>query len=1035
MRRWMMRACAAATVVLVFGVGVAELAAQTPYNRYIPYYGKNRVKYDKFEWFIYSTDHFEFYYYPDIEPHLERIAGYAESAYQQISADLKHDLAFKVPIVLFSTQSEFQQQNVLPGELPEGVAAFAEPYRNRMVLPIDEPPDQLYRLITHELSHIFEFDIIPRGIIRRGLPLWVDEGLADYLAGVWRPLDMMTVRDAAVADFVPKMTDLEGYGNFANPRLIYNLGHAAFEFIESKWGKEGIRQFLFALRKNVVGGGEEPYEEALKVSPEEFDDQFKKYLEDRFKPFRDKERPADYGRDLAPKPEKTRYTSVLSIEPSPSGDLLAAVAGNRRDQELDVILVSTKNGEVVRNLTSGFDKDKGFDYIALPGARWNAVPWMSWGPANDRLAYFVRREKQRTLIVQNVVTGKIERRLELKAVDSPESPDFSPDGRSVVFSALSGAVGDIWRIDLETGALENLTKDAFADYAPTFTPDGKSLVYLARVSGNDKLFRLDLASGTKTQLTFGTHDDAGAAFLDPDTLVFASTATDPNQAIEPEVARNGNIYNVWTLGLKTGELRQWTDTVTGNLSPVALRDGDATRIAFVTYFKGEYGVHTIAPKEPIATAASSDFGAPGPVIDFQAPLTHTMVKTNIKKKGAFEKMFLEGRPPVAVGVTSSGNWFGGTAITFTDVLGERQFDAYFASVSQFRQIFGTYTDLSHRFQYAVQGFSQTQFYYGIGAGTLYDAGLGFLDPDNAIAKRKLNGGTFFGIYPLSRSRRIEFFGGVSSYKEEYDDPLLQALAEEYQQEVYGQPIFRDGLAMPLGVSFIQETTVFREFGPLAGNTLRLTYAAAPPVGDWISYQTVDADARYYLRIGGTGLAAFRLRGFHSWGTDPGFFFFGGNNEMRGYEYDQFSGSTGMFANAELRFPLIQAMATPIGVLGGVRGVFFFNVGGAWYDEEAFNFWTSDTEVVRPIVDYAFDPVLGFLPIYGEPQVIDGFRLRDARASYGFGLTTFALGIPMHFDWTWRTLFSKSWEDNLYAYYGGSDWFRRGRFQFWIGYDF
>jgi len=175
-------------------------------------------------------------------------------------------------------------------------------------------------------------------------------------------------------------------------------------------GQGGIRQFLFALRKNVVGGGEEPYEEALKVSPEEFDDQFKKYLEDRFKPFRDKERPADYGRDLAPKPEKTRYTSVLSIEPSPSGDLLAAVAGNRRDQELDVILVSTKNGEVVRNLTSGFDKDKGFDYIALPGARWNAVPWMSWAPANDRLAYFVRREKQRTLIVQSVVTGKIERR-------------------------------------------------------------------------------------------------------------------------------------------------------------------------------------------------------------------------------------------------------------------------------------------------------------------------------------------------------------------------------------------------------------------------------------------------------------------------------------------------------------------------------------------------------------------------------------------------------------------------------------------------
>ena len=73
----------------------------------------------------------------------------------------------------------------------------------------------------------------------------------------------MTVRDAAVADIVPKMSELEGYGNGSNPRLIYNLGHAVFEFIEAKWGKEGIRQFLFSLRKSVIGGGEDAYEEAL----------------------------------------------------------------------------------------------------------------------------------------------------------------------------------------------------------------------------------------------------------------------------------------------------------------------------------------------------------------------------------------------------------------------------------------------------------------------------------------------------------------------------------------------------------------------------------------------------------------------------------------------------------------------------------------------------------------------------------------------------------------------------------------------------
>jgi hypothetical protein len=36
----------------------------------------------------------------------------------------------------------------------------------------------------------------------------------------------------------------------------------------------------------------------------------------------------------------------------------------------------------------------------------------------------------------------------------------------------------------------------------------------------------------------------------------------------------------------------------------------------------------------------------------------------------------------------------------------------------------------------------------------------------------------------------------------------------------------------------------------------------------------------------------------------------------------------------------------------------------------------------------------------------GFKLVDGRASYGIGLETFALGFPIHFDWSWRTLFNR-----------------------------
>src|SRR5882672_9460182 len=900
----------------------------------VPYFGKNNPHYDKFEWHIYTTDHFEIYYYPALEQHLERIAGYAESAYQQISADLKHDLSFKVQLILFKTHSEYEQENIDPGAGQEGVGAFAEPGQKRIVAPIDDPPDRLYGLIVHELTHQFEFDIIPQGLIRRSVPLWVNEGLSDYERGQWEPIDLMQVRDAAVADIIPKMTELEGYGGSGPSRLIYNLGHAVFEFIEAKFGKEGIRQFLFSLRKSVIGGGEDAYEEALRMKKDEFDQNFERYLKDRFKPFRDKERPADYGRDLSPNKEKTHYAEALSIAPSPSGDLIAAVTVNRKDQELDIALLSSKDGSMVRNLTNGFDKDMGFDHLVQMGVDQFANPWMGWSPKGDRLAYFVRTEKERTLIVQNVLTRKIEERIPMKTVDEPESPSFSPDGKFVAFDALRNAIGDIFTINLETKEVTNITQDSFGDRAPTYSPDGKFLVYTARVSGNEKLFRYDFDTKKKTQITFGTQDETAAQFIDDHTLVFASTATDPAVPLEPEVAKNGNIYNIWTLDLKTGELKQYTDALGGNWSAIVLNEGKTNRIAFVSYYKGEYGIHTLERKEPLHTAATADFGAPGQIIDFQAPLQHTLVKENVRRKGAFEKMFIEGRPPINVGVTSNGDLFGGSQVSFGDVLGDKQINLFAASISQYRTLSLSYVNLGRRFQWALQGYSQTQFFYGSLGGVFYDPSYSpFISRDLSIATRTIRGGSVFGIYPINRYRRFEVSGGVVQLNEEYNDPSLQDLANQYQNNTYGQAVFRNGTLVPLGAAFVQETTVFREFGPLAGNTMRLAYDVSPKIGTTLSRQTFDVDVRHYLRLGGSGLLATRFRGFKSFGDFPDFLYFGGNSELRGYDYLQFAGQNTVFANAELRFPLIEAALTPIGVIGGIRGVFFAGVGGAWFNNQ------------------------------------------------------------------------------------------------------
>jgi hypothetical protein len=413
------------------------------------------------------------------------------------------------------------------------------------------------------------------------------------------------------------------------------------------------------------------------------------------------------------------------------------------------------------------------------------------------------------------------------------------------------------------------------------------------------------------------------------------------------------------------------------------------------------------------------------------------VRKNIRPKHAFEKFSLDTRPGINVGVTSGGNFYGGTDLTFTDVLGDKQMNFYASSLSTYRTFAFGYTNIERRFQYALQAYSQESFFYSNAVTqALYDPALApFVDRDLSIGSRSTRGMTGYGIYPFNRYARVELSGGYFHISEKFNDQTLGDLAADYQQRTYGTQLFRNGNMLPLGLGLTRETTVFREFGPIAGSTQKIEFTVAPKFSGFLSRQTIDGEARRYLRIGTTGLLALRYRGFKSWGENPDFTYFGGNADLHGYNYLGFIGQKAFYANAQLRFPIIEAMLTPLGQMGGVRGTFFFDIGGAGLNGAPFTIATKKDTTFTPDVNFTFNPITGAVSlISGDPQTITGFRLVDSRASYGLGFETFVLGYPMHFDWSWKTLFNRQWEDALFALNGGSSVFRTRKFTFWIGYD-
>ena len=99
------------------------------------YFGRNKIQYTDFDWQIMKTDHFDIYYYPEMEDIAEKGAFYAEESYLFLETKFNHTVTRRIPLIFYSTHQHFQQTNVTPGFLPEGVGGFFEFIKGRVVIP------------------------------------------------------------------------------------------------------------------------------------------------------------------------------------------------------------------------------------------------------------------------------------------------------------------------------------------------------------------------------------------------------------------------------------------------------------------------------------------------------------------------------------------------------------------------------------------------------------------------------------------------------------------------------------------------------------------------------------------------------------------------------------------------------------------------------------------------------------------------------------------------------------------------------------
>ncbi|MBM3273688.1 MAG: PD40 domain-containing protein, partial [Candidatus Sericytochromatia bacterium] len=149
----------------------------------------------------------------------------------------------------------------------------------------------------------------------------------------------------------------------------------------------------------------------------------------------------------------------------------------------------------------------------------------AWKPGGSEVAFVSAWDGKASLKSVDVKTGKV-RDLDIDFGDRLIAGlAWSPDGKRLVgTSYLSGEGGKLIEIDVAAGTYKPLTDggERLADVEPEWSPDGRSIVFASNRDGMENLYRLDLVAGKLFRLT-DTYTGASRPHLAADgkTLVWS----------------------------------------------------------------------------------------------------------------------------------------------------------------------------------------------------------------------------------------------------------------------------------------------------------------------------------------------------------------------------------------------------------------------------------------------------------------------------------------------------------------------------------
>lgn len=950
-------------LALSIGTAVSTLSAQ--------YFGRNKVQYEKFNFKLLKTEHFDIYFYPEEREAVEQAARLAERWYTRLSRILKHELKGRQPLILYSSLPHFQQTTTIPGVIGEGTGGATEMFKRRIVLPFGASLSETDHVIGHELVHAFQLDITSQRRSTRAsatptalrLPLWFIEGLAEYLSiGPVDPHTAMWMRDASRRKELPQIKKLE------NPRYFpYRYGQSLWSYITGRWGDDTVATIMKAVGR--VGDYKAAFKKVLGVSVEDLSKDWHEALKNSYAPLIQMTKVTDDSSRVLIKGSKEKR---LNISPSLSPDGREIVFLSSRDLfSIDMFLAETKTGKIKRKIveTAVNPHFESLQFIRSSG---------SWDSEGRRFVFGAVSKGKPVLSLLNVKKGKIEREIVFPELGEILNPTWSPEGRYIAFSALSGGLTDLFIYDLKTDKVKRMTKDSFADLHPAWSPDGHTIAFVT-----------DRFSTNLSILSIGNYE---IALMDPESgeiqrISTFKKAKNINPQWSPDskslyfLSDQNGITNVYRIDLQSKKIFQVTNLYTGvsgitALSPALSVAQDTGRLTYCGYDEGNNTIYSIESSEALLGKPTlTQFGQINPSVLpprkrpegmllglLKNPLFGLPEETNFEVSDYKSKLSLDyvSTPSVAVGVDRYGTYGGGGMTLFwSDMMGyhtvatmaivnSRLIDS--AALIGYQNVKSRWNwgAVAQRIPYVIGGLSLTLDEV-FGESAIIEQEVVFRQINYELVG--------FAAYPFSQMQRFELTAGyryIDFDRTRYirafsmiDNTLLL----KYKEKLPSPPGIHLGYA---SAALVYDSSFFGATSPIIGQSYRLEFS---PVMGSLSFYSVLADYRRYFMPVRPFTFAFRFLHFGRYGKggeDSRLWplFIGYESLVRGYNYgsiisseynggddyfnfDQLFGSKIIIANAELRFPLFRMLGIGKGYYGVLPIEFnaFYDIGLAWWDND------------------------------------------------------------------------------------------------------